>query len=250
MIPKTIHYCWFGKKPLPKSARKCIDSWKRFLPDYEIKEWNETNFDINIVPYVKEAYEMKKYAFVSDYVRFWVLYNYGGVYFDTDVEVVKDLNDIIAKGAFMGVEKNGIPGGQFPMVAPGLGIGCEARLPIFKIILDNYLNEHFVSPDNSLNLRTVVNYTSEVLISYGLKATPDLQHVAGIWIYPQDYFCPYDYKTKEINITKNTVAIHWYDGSWISPMQKIYKWVKAYLGYGIASKCSKIYYKIRLWLRV
>ena len=95
MIPKIIHYCWFGRNPLPQSAIKCINSWKKFFPDYEIKEWNEQNFDVNIIPYTSEAYQAKKYAFVSDYARMWVLYNYGGIYFDTDVEVIKPMKDIV-----------------------------------------------------------------------------------------------------------------------------------------------------------
>ena len=101
MIPKVIHYCWFGRNPLPPLAIKCIESWKKFLPDYEIKGWNEDNFDVNIIPYTQEAYQAKKYAFVSDYARFWILYKYGGIYFDTDVEVIRPLDDIIARGPFM-----------------------------------------------------------------------------------------------------------------------------------------------------
>ena len=102
MIPKIIHYCWFGHNPLPESAKKCIESWKKYLPGYEIKEWNESNFNVNAIPYTEEAYRLKKYAFVSDYARFWILYHYGGLYFDTDVEVIKRMDDIIERGAFMG----------------------------------------------------------------------------------------------------------------------------------------------------
>ena len=105
MIPKIIHYCWFGRNPLPESAVKCINSWKKYFPDYEIKEWNEDNFEVNIIPYTREAYEAKKYAFVSDYARMWILYHHGGLYFDTDVEVVKPLDDIIRGGNFLGVEQ-------------------------------------------------------------------------------------------------------------------------------------------------
>ena len=105
MIPKTIHYCWFGKKPLPPLAKKCIVSWKKFFPDYEIIEWNEDNFDVNQIPYTAEAYKHKKYAFVSDYARFKILYEHGGLYFDTDVEIIKPMNDIISQGNFMGLRK-------------------------------------------------------------------------------------------------------------------------------------------------
>jgi len=102
MIPKIIHYCWFGRNPLPASALKCIYSWRKFLPNYEIKEWNEDNFDVNIIPYTREAYEAKKYAFVSDYARFYILYHYGGLYFDTDVEIIKPMDDIVERGNFYG----------------------------------------------------------------------------------------------------------------------------------------------------
>ena len=109
MIPKVIHYCWFGRNPLPPFAVKCIESWKKFLPGYEIKEWNEDNFDVNIIPYTQEAYEARKYAFVSDYARFYILYHHGGIYFDTDVEVIKSIDDIIERGAFMGCENEAKP---------------------------------------------------------------------------------------------------------------------------------------------
>ena len=124
MIPKVIHYCWFGGNPLPASAKKCIASWRKYLPDYEIKEWNESNFDVNIIPYTAEAYKAKKYAFVSDYARFWILYKYGGLYFDTDVEVIKNMDDIIAKGAFMGCENEAKPGGGH---AP-IGVAPDPRV--------------------------------------------------------------------------------------------------------------------------
>ena len=106
MIPKIIHYCWFGGNPLPKDAQECLSSWKKYLPDYEIKVWNESNFDVNCCPYVKGAYEQRKFAFVSDYARFWVLYKEGGLYFDTDVEVIRNVDHIIAAGNFMGIEKS------------------------------------------------------------------------------------------------------------------------------------------------
>ncbi|WP_394811651.1 glycosyltransferase family 32 protein [Phocaeicola vulgatus] len=126
MIPKVIHYCWFGRNSLPPLAVKCLESWKRFFPDYEIKEWNEDNFDVNIISYTAEAYRVKKYAFVSDYARFWILYHYGGLYFDTDVEVIKSMDDIIAKGSFMGCEKDADKEGATALaVAPGLGLYGE-----------------------------------------------------------------------------------------------------------------------------
>ena len=151
MIPKVIHYCWFGRNPLPESAVKCINSWKKYFPDYEIKEWNEDNFDVNIIPYTKEAYSVKKYAFVSDYARFWVLYRYGGLYFDTDVEVIKSMDDIIERGSFMGVEVPAVVDKVVPSVAPGLCLGSSSGNSIYKSILDLYNGLHFILDDGSFS---------------------------------------------------------------------------------------------------
>ena len=216
MIPKVIHYCWFGGNPLPKSAIKCIESWKKFLPDYEIKEWNESNFDINLIPYTREAYEMKKYAYVSDVARFLVLYREGGVYFDTDVEVVKPLDDIIEAGAFMGIEDLGEEGKTFPNVAPGLGLAVEAGNPFYKEILDHYYECHYYDPITKVPYPlTVVNHCTDLLIKNGLKPTNKFQTVAGINIYPVDYFCPLEDATGILTITENTRAIHWFSKTWI-----------------------------------
>lgn len=216
MIPKVIHYCWFGGNPLPKSAIKCIESWKKYLPDYEIKEWNEDNFDINIMPYTREAYEMKKYAYVSDVARFLVLYNEGGVYFDTDVEVIKPMDDIVSAGAFMGIEDLGIEGETFPNVAPGLGLAVEAGNPFYKEILEHYQECHYYDPDTKQPYPlTVVGHCTELLVKNGLKPTNNFQQVAGINIYPVDYFCPLEDATGILTITDNTRSIHWFSKSWI-----------------------------------
>lgn len=135
MIPKKIHYCWFGRNPLPESALKCIASWRKYLPDYEIIEWNEDNFDVNSIPYTRQAYESKKYAFVSDYARFKILYEHGGLYFDTDVEVIRPMDDIIAKGPFMGFEINPCTERPQGAVNPGLGLGAVAQMPIYLSLI-------------------------------------------------------------------------------------------------------------------
>lgn len=211
MIPKIIHYCWFGRNPLPKLAQKCIASWKKFFPDYEIKEWNEDNFDVNIIPYTQQAYEAKKYAFVSDYARFWILYHYGGVYFDTDVEVIKPMDGIIERGAFMGRER-----GTDGMVAPGLGLGVEAFHPLYKAMIDKYFPLSFSDNEGKLNTKTVVYYMSELLSEHNLQKENSLQVIDGITIYPQEYFCPMDSTSGLIDITKETVSIHWYNCSWMN----------------------------------
>lgn len=226
MISKTIHYCWFGRNPLPKSALKCIASWRRFFPDYEIKEWNEDSFDVNIIPYTQQAYEAKKYAFVSDYARFWILYKYGGLYFDTDVEVIKPMDDIIERGPFMGIE---VPAKQddCPNVAPGLGVnpglglGVNPGHGLYKTLLDKYALLHFINEDDTFNLTTIVEYTSGVLKEVGLQPLNEIQEVEGVWIYPADYFNPLDSLTGKLRITENTRSIHWYMNSW-SNQTKIY----------------------------
>lgn len=222
MIPKIIHYCWFGRGQMPALAQKCIASWKKFFPDYEIKEWNEDNFDVNIIPYTQEAYEAKKYAFVSDYARFWILYQYGGLYFDTDVEVIRPMQKIIEHGAFMGCEHDATET-TLPCVAPGLGLGVEAHSALYKDILDLYAGLHFRNPNGTLNFKTVVQYTTEVLVRYGLACQSGLQSVGGISIYPKEYFCPIDYRTKECVITSKTVSIHHYAESWHGHKQRMYK---------------------------
>ena len=220
MIPKVIHYCWFGHNPLPSLAEKCIDSWKKYFPGYEIKEWNETNFDVNSIPYTREAYEARKYAFVSDYARFEILYKYGGLYFDTDVEVIKPMDDIIARGAFMGCERDGASRIAVMAVNPGLGLGASPGLGLYKELLDLYSKFQFKEADGSLNLKTVVTYTTELLSAHGLENISKLQECAGIWIYPREYFCPISVESGKLNITSQTVSIHHYAQSWQSPIRK------------------------------
>lgn len=248
MIPRTIHYCWFGGNPLPKSAVKCIDSWKRFFPDYEIKEWNESNFDVNAIDYTRQAYERKKYAFVSDYARFWLLYNYGGLYFDTDVEVIRPMDDIIEKGPFMGIE---VPAneadGILPMVAPGLGLGAEPKMGFYQEVLDYYENLAFVDDNGIIIPGTVVSHNTSVLKNNGLQPTNIVQKVAGITIYPQDYFNPLDDATGRLRKTENTRTIHWYAKTWVDnygPIRtKATRLFHRIFGTGISSRIKLLFAK-------
>ena len=212
MIPKIIHYCWFGGKPLPKSAEKCIASWKKYLPDYEIKRWDESNFDVNAIPYTREAYAACKYAFVSDYARFWILYHYGGVYFDTDVEVIRPIDDIINRGGFLGVEsnRNGIY-----TVNPGLGFAATQSTAVIGEMVNLYSTFHFTNTDGASDLKNIVEITTDYLSSKGLQNTDEIQDCCGFTIYPKDYFCPIDYDTRELKITENTRTIHHYAESWV-----------------------------------
>lgn len=220
MTNKVIHYCWFGKKPLPKSARKCIRSWRKYLPDYEIKEWNESNYDVNVIPYTQKAYDAGKFAFVSDYARFDILYREGGIYFDTDVELIRPIDDILDAGAFMGCEIDG-GGDRNIMVAPGLGLAAEPQMDVYEKILAAYRTFEFTHDDGSLNLKTVVSYTTEVLQTLGLKNTGGIQKVAGVTVYPKDYFNPLNNNTGVLTITENTRSIHWYSKTWLTGRERM-----------------------------
>lgn len=242
MIPKIIHYCWFGGTPLPELTQKCIASWRKYLPGHEIKEWNESNFDVNMIPYTAEAYKAKKYAFLSDYARFWILYKYGGLYFDTDVEIIRPMQEIIDRGPFMGCEceaKKGATPDEMG-VAPGLGLGVNPGLGLYKELLDLYAPLHFLNADRTYNLKTVVQYTTEVLVGHGLKNTDQIQFIAGVYVYPKDYFNPMmNGPTREIKITRNTYTIHYYIGSWTSSFRQFKRKIKDMLGPHI----------MRVWVR-
>ena len=237
MIPKIIHYCWFGGKTLPSEAIACIESWKKYCPNFEIKEWNERNFDFSSCEYAKEAYAAKKWAFVSDYARFSILYNEGGLYFDTDVEIIKSIDEIVSRGPFMGLEDN-------CLVNPGLGIGSYKGNVLYREILEFYDNVHFLNKDGSYNLTTVVDYTTKILLNHGLKESTMPQTVEDITIYPKDYFNPMDMDSGKINITDNTVSIHHYAATWVDDYSrfrgKVYQKLTSLFGKEFAEKIRKI----------
>lgn len=237
MIPKVIHYCWFGGNKLPKSAKKCISSWKKFMPDYEIKEWNESNFDINCCSYVKEAYKAKKWAFVSDYARFWILYNYGGIYFDTDVEIIKDMKPIIKKGAFIGCEIGN-------KCAPGLGIGASPGLALYEEILNYYKTLHFTF-ERGIVQETVVEHLTRIMLKHGWKGNGSIEEISGIYVYPPEYFCPMDYQTGKLKVTNNTYAIHWYTASWQSGYSKMKTYIQHMIGKNATNFIKKVKVKIK-----
>ena len=220
MIPKIIHYCWFGRNPLPSSAKRCINSWKKYLPDYEIKEWNEDNFDVNRIPYTRDAYAAKKYAFVSDYARFWVLYHYGGVYFDTDVEVIRPMDDFIAKGPFMGWEKPGSTGVY--SIAPGLGLAANKEQPLYQEILHGFEHLNFYNENGERNNYSMIPLVTDLLTQKGLKKDGSMQVIDDVILYPSEYLCPMEYFTGKVTITNNTYSIHWYTMTWL-PKTAIWK---------------------------
>lgn len=235
MIPKTIHYCWFGGNPKPKSVQRCIDSWKKYCPDYEIREWNEQYFDVNRIPYTRDAYQATKYAFVSDVARFWILYQEGGIYFDTDVEVIKPIDDLVEQGPFMGWEKPDALGNVH--VAPGLGLAAPPRFPLYQEILDGYAKLNYYLENGKWNTYTMIPMVTDLLSEKGLLIDGSLQTVDGLTIYPADFFCPMDSLTGKITKTDNTYTIHHYSMSWlpkqiqlrVKMMRKIRKWLNLFV---------------------
>lgn len=207
-IPKIIHYCWFGGREKPDIVKKCIDSWEINLPGYEIKEWNESNFNINDHLFTKEAYEMKNYAFVSDYVRVYVLYLYGGIYLDTDTEIVKNLDRFLIHDSFWGFEEKNYIGTSL--------IGAKRGNQLIKQFLDFYESTSLINDDGTINSFTNVSVVSQMVTELGINLNGKYQEVKSIAvIYPQDYFSPYDYINCYMKQTTNTCAIHHFHKSWL-----------------------------------
>lgn len=208
MIPKKIHYCWFGRGQMPPLAQKCIESWKEYLPEYEIKEWNEDNFDLELYPYVKEAYENRKFAFVTDVVRLYALFNEGGIYMDTDVEVLKPLDSLLKYKGVSGFETE-------LTIATGL-MASEKGHPLVKEWLDDYDNKHFLRSNGTMDLTTNVTRITNICKKYGFEGNNEKQTLNDFTFLPKDYLCPKSYSTGKIEKTSNTLTIHHFAGSWKS----------------------------------
>lgn len=215
MIPKTIHYCWFGRNPKPKLAEKCIKSWKKKCPDYQIIEWNEDNFDISTCPlYVRQAFEAKKWAFVTDYVRLKVVYDHGGIYLDTDVELRKNLDFLLDNKAYFGFEE-----GKY--IATGLGFGAEKGSWILDELMGDYLSIPFLLPDGKTDDTSCPMRNTKVFLRHGLVQNNQKQLLDGsILILPTEYLSPISFFSGEKHITSNTVSVHWFAASWVSSEKK------------------------------
>lgn len=213
MIPKKIHYFWVGGKSMPEKNKTCVESWKKFCPDYEIIEWNESNYDFSECTYMAQAYEAELWGFVPDYARLDIICREGGIYLDTDVELLKSLDDLLSCKAFIGFENR-------KSVAPGLGFGAEPGNEILKQMRDLYHSFSFYNENGTPNIAPSPYYATKLLRSYGLQLNGKRQFVHGIDIFPAEYFAPLCYTDNRLKITENTYGIHWYHASWHTPEQK------------------------------
>lgn len=239
MIPKVIHYCWFGRNKKSKLIEKCIESWKKYCPDYKIIEWNEDNYDLSKTPvYVQQAYSAKKWAFVTDYVRLDVVYCNGGVYLDTDVELIKNLDSLLVYNGFFGYETDN-------QINTGLGFGGVARLQILKELMGDYNNCCFVVNDGSYDLTPCPQRNADVFIKNGVKPDGTNQLINNnVMIFSREYFCPIDYYTNRKHITDNTLSIHWFSSSWSDEKAQKYRKISSRMAYVFGRRNADIIFGI------
>lgn len=222
MIPKIIHYCWFGNKPMPDRECRCMESWTKFLPEFRIMRWDEESFDINSSKFVRQAYDMKKWAFVADYVRLWALKKYGGIYLDTDIEILRPFEDLLQYKAFGGFETDNV-------VQTGV-IGSEENGDFINIIFNYYLNAYFVNQDGSLNSKPNSAIFAEILQKRGIQTLNTRISNEIIELFPSEYFCPIDQSTWEIRTTEKTYCIHYLSGSWLPYSDRLKRQIKKNIG--------------------
>ncbi|MBQ2236721.1 MAG: glycosyl transferase [Clostridia bacterium] len=240
-IPKVIHYCWFGKGEMPKLAKKCIKSWKKYCPDYEIVCHNEDNFDLLQNRYMREAYEAGEWAFVSDVARLKIIYDNGGIYLDTDVELIKPIDDLLKLDGFMGFDEKGI-------VATGLGFGAQKGNKIVSEFLKDYDNIPFALPDGSYDLTPCPDRNTESLKRLGMDVNNKNQKFMDMTFLPSEFLCPMDYYTGKKTITENTYSIHHYSASWTSKVTKRTTRIKRIIGVKMYNKLyGKFLHKFK-WL--
>lgn len=212
-IPKVIHYCWFGESPLPDKYKKYMESWRKFCPDYEIIEWNENNYDIKKYKYMEQAYKQKKWGFVPDIARLDIIYKYGGIYLDTDVELVQNLDELLWQKGFAGFESK-------DYVNLGLGFGAIKRLPIIKEMLKQYEQIEFINEDGSLNLIASPIWQTDLLKKKGLITNGEYQIVDDLTIFPEKVLSAKNVYSRRIRLLPYTKSIHHYEGSWLDRESK------------------------------
>lgn len=229
-VPKIIHYCWFGGKPLSDSAQHCLDSWKKYCPDYNIIQWDETNFDVFCCAYSKEAYNAKKWAFVSDVARLSVLKKYGGVYMDTDVELIKPIDDLLAHPGVLGFETNTTLQTAFLI--------CRKNCWLIEELLNDYDTRHFLRPDGSYDQTPNVDRMTQKCMEHGLQCNGKYQIIRDLVVFPWDYFSPKDHQTGVIALSPNSYLIHHFEASWYSQKQQAWlrfdRWLRRFCWPGIA----------------
>lgn len=238
MIPKIIHYCWFGNNPYPDIVKKCIKSWKDKCPDYEIIEWNESNYDVHIIPYTSEAYRKKKWAFVSDYARLDIIYHYGGIYLDTDVELIKPLNNLCNLACFLASDGCGIN--------TGLGFGAEKENLYIKNMKDIYNGVHFTDTNEAMNLTPSTYYNTQPFTLKGFDVQLKIvQYIEQVVVFPPEYFSPKDGESFELNITENTYGIHWDSRLWETGMTRLKAKLRLKLGMDSTKKIKMTIKRIK-----
>jgi hypothetical protein len=247
MIPKRIHLCWLSGDPYPPKIRKCIKSWEKHLPDYEIIKWDLNRFDISNTPWVKQAFEAKKYAFAADYIRFYALYNYGGIYLDSDVEILKNLDELLELPYFVGLET----AGTIEAAVMGAEKGCDW----IKYCLDYYENKNFILPDGKMDIRKLPEIMDEVIKEHKsiiqLSGKADFEKLSAsdvsraVHVFPKDFFSPKTFDSRTILANKNTFAIHHYQNSWFSKKAYFYYRIRALFinlfGYGLVRKIERTF---------
>lgn len=212
-IPKVIHYCWFGKNPLPERYKEWMKSWKKYCPDYEIMEWNESNYDFTKNKYMKQAYDAKKWGFVPDYARLDIIYEHGGIYLDTDVELIRSLDDLLYQEGFCGFQDD-------LRVGFGLGFGAIKSLNIIRELRDTYDYIPFIQKDGTLNLKASPDYQTEFLKGQGLRKNGAFQEIEQLKIYPPTFLCGIMGNGNKTIVTENTFSLHHFDGSWLTSEEK------------------------------
>ena len=242
-IPKVIHYCWFGGAPLPKSVKKCISSWRRYAPDYEIIRWDESNFDFSANVYAKQAYDAGKWAFVSDYARLKIIYENGGVYLDTDVRLIKSLNSLTEKyDGFFGYEA-----GE-RLISTGLGFGAAKGNRFVKALLEDYENIPFIKPDGEFDQTPCPQRNTQLLVKMGLDRQTHDSVIDNVAFLEEEVLCPINFFTGEKHITDKTISIHKFDASWCTDSTKRSLRLKKIIG--IRLYCflyAKILHKSNRW---